>query len=658
MNFALFSRHATHVELLLFDDDTARPRLRVKFDPLHNRSGRVWHMRLALSQIGPARYYAYSVDGPRTPGHRFDPTKVLLDPYVLALHVPPGDRRIAATIPGSNAGLATLGVLPTARAPFDWSGDRRPRHHHDAVIYELHVGGFTRNPNSGVPASRRGTFLGVLDKLPYLRSLGVTVVELMPVQHFEPETGGNYWGYMPLSFFSPHAGYTVASDPLQGIDEFRTMVRELHKADIEVILDVVYNHTAELGDGGATFHLKGIDNSTYYLMTPDLERYSDETGCGNTLRTAHPATRKLVLSSLNYWVEEMHVDGFRFDLASVFTRAESGGIDAHHPPIVEEISGARAFDGVRLIAEAWDIHAYQLGRAFPGKNWQQWNGKFRDEVRAFAKGDPGLVPALMQRLYGSDDLFPDRMPEVHHPAQSVNFITCHDGFCLYDLVSYDRKHNQANGQQNRDGLDGNVSWNCGHEGDRDLPAEVLALRKQQVKNFCALLMLANGTPMISAGDELMRTQAGNNNAYNQDNELSWINWSLATQNADILRFFQRMIAFRKRHRSIARDGFWREAVRWYGANGPPDLGYDSHSLAYFLAGEALGDSDLYVMINAYWEPISFSIQEPVRWGRVVDTARPSPDDFVDGTLPLVGAAYVVAPRSIVVLEHARAEQGV
>jgi isoamylase len=652
INFALFSRHASSVDLLLLDA-ALLPR-RVELDPLRNRTGDVWHVRVPEADLRGARYYAYAVDGPPEAGNRFDPDKLLLDPYAQALYVPAADRRVAATIPGSNGGQATLGLLPRARPAFDWKGDRRPWHGHDAVIYELHVGGFTRDASSQVAEFKRGTFLGVLDKLPYLKALGVTVVELMPVHHFEPEQGGNYWGYMPLSFFVPHADYAVSSDPLEHADEFRTMVRELHAADIEVVLDVVYNHTAELGDGGATFNLKGIDNRSYYLMTPDLASYRDETGCGNTLRSAHPATRRLILSSLRYWVEEMHVDGFRFDLASVLTRGEQGGLDVPRPAIIDEISSARAFDGVRLIAEAWDIHAYQLGRSFPGKSWLQWNGRFRDDVRSFVKSDRGMVPSLMLRLYGSDDLFSEAPPDVSRPAQSVNFVTCHDGFCLYDLVSYNQKHNLENGQGNRDGLDANLSWNSGYEGDLDAPPEVHALRRRQVKNFCALLMLANGTPMISAGDELMRTQGGNNNAYNQDNERSWIDWSLARRNADVLRFFQLMIAFRRQHPSIGRDGFWRDAVRWYGPQGAVDLGHDSHSLAYFLSGAALKDSDLYVMINSYWEPLWFTIQEPAKWSRVVDTSRDSPDDIALPGEPLsVTDSYLVGPRAVVVLESAR-----
>jgi glycogen operon protein len=624
---------------------------------LRHRTGRVWHLRLPLGDLGAARYYAYSVDGPPGNGNRFDPDKVLLDPYARAIFFPPGFDRGAASRPGSNAGRAPLGVLPKPRPPFDWTGDRKPRHTHDTVIYEMHVGGFTRRANSGVAADKRGTFLGLIDKIPYLQQLGVTAVELLPVYHFDPEQGGNYWGYMPLGFFTPHQGYTRSSDPLDHADEFKTMVRELHKADIEVLLDVVYNHTTEQGAAGPTYGLRGIDNSAYYLMTSDLQGFRDETGTGNTLRTSHPATRKLVANSLRYWVEEMHVDGFRFDLASIFTREDDGRINTLNPPIIDEISSDPAFMGVRLIAEAWDLGTYQLGRTFPGQTWQQWNGQFRDEVRGFVKSDPGQVPALMRRLYGSDDLFPDALPEIYRPHQSVNFITCHDGFCLYDLVAYNQKHNQANGNGNRDGADFNASWNCGWEGDEGVPAEVLALRRRQVKNFCTLLFLANGSPMFCAGDEVMNTQGGNNNPYNQDNETTWLDWSLMQKNADMFRFWQHMIAFRKAHPTLGRDGFWRDDVRWYGTDGPADLGYSSRSIAYFLSGRRLDDSDLYVLVNAFWDDLTFRIQEgdPTAWRRVVDTSRPSPEDFAEpGQEPaLTGATYVVPGRSVVVFERRR-----
>jgi glycogen operon protein len=473
------------------------------------------------------------------------------------------------------------------------------------------------------------------------------VVELLPVQQFDPQEG-NYWGYMTLNFFAPHRCYAV-SDPLR---EFQAMVRAFHKAGIEVWLDVVYNHTAEGDQNGPTYSYRGVDNTSYYLVQPD-GFYRNDSGCGNTTRCAHPIVRGLVLRSLRYWAENMHVDGFRFDLASVFARDKHGNVDTDQPPLVHEIGGLAAQLDVRLVAEAWDIGAYLLGRSFPGLGWRQWNGQFRDDLRSFVKGDPGKVGALMARLYGSDDIFPDRPGDVYHPYQSVNFLTAHDGFCLYDLVAYNHKHNEANGHNNTDGCDNNLSWNCGHEGDDGAPAEVLALRRRQVKNFFTLLMLANGTPMFCAGDEFLNTQHGNNNPYNQDNETTWLDWDLLEKNRDIFRFFQRMIAFRKSRQMLGRSRFWREDLQWYGANGEPDLTRESRSLAWRLRGVQFDEGDLYVMINAHDQPLTFHIQEgAVRdWRRVVDTSLPSPADIAEprGEHKLKSLDYEVGPRSVVVL---------
>jgi glycogen operon protein len=656
-NFALYSRHASGVTLLLYGpDDAGTPVATVRLDPLTRKSGRVWHCRVSEADLGGARYYAYRVEGPAEPGNRFDPAKVLLDPYARGVWFPPAFSRLAALGAGGNDGRAALGVLPAPRAAFDWGGDARPRHTSDAVIYEVHVRGFTRRASSGVSARNRGTFAGVVEKIPYLRDLGVTVVELLPVFQFDPQEG-NYWGYMTLNFFSPHHIYAAADAPEAALDEFRGMVKALHAAGIEVVLDVVYNHTAEGGATGPTYSFRGIDNGTYYQLTPDLQFYRNDSGTGNDLRCSHPATRRLVMDSLRFWVREAHVDGFRFDLASIFTRNPDGSINTDDPPIIAEISADPELAGVRLIAEPWDGGAYLLGRDFPGITWAQWNGRYRDDVRGFTRSDPGHVPAAIARLYGSDDLFPDRLPDVYHPYQSINFLTCHDGFSLYDLVSYDRKHNEANGHGNTDGTDDNRSWNCGWEGHDGAPAGVLALRRRQVKNFCTLLFLANGTPMILAGDEFMNTQGGNNNPYNQDNETTWLDWSLTEENSDVLRFFREMIAFRKGHPSLCRSRYWREAVRWRGVGPEPDYSYGSRTLALYLDGAAEADDDIYVMANAYWEPLHFEIQHgsPGDWRRVVDTFLPSPQDIADrGSEPTVpGLAYTVEPRSVVVLKRDR-----
>jgi isoamylase len=653
-NFALHARHATAVTLLLYAPDNLTTPVRERpLDPLNHRTGRVWHCRIPSADAAGAVYYAYRVEGPadRAAGHRFDRDKILFDPYARRVFFPPAFDRRAAMGGGSNAGRAPLGVLPGPEPAFDWKDDPRPRHTHDLVIYEMHVRGFTKRPNSGVAPERRGTFAGVIDKIPYLRELGVTAVELLPVHQFDPQER-NYWGYMTLGFFAPHQQYASAG-AAGALDEFREMVRALHEADIEVILDVVYNHTAEAGDDGPTYAYRGLDNSTYYLLDMPQGTYRNDTGTGNVLRTAHPHVRQMVLDSLRFWAHDMHVDGFRFDLASIFTRRHDGSIDLDDPPIISEISADPDFAHVRLIAEAWDIGTYQLGRAFPGMTWLQWNGKFRDDVRSFVKSDSGLVPTLIRRMYGSDDLFPGTPADAYRPQQSVNFVTAHDGFCLHDLVAYNTKHNEANLHGGTDGTDDHRSWNCGWEGEHNAPAEVLTLRRRQAKNFCCLLMLANGTPMFCAGDEFLHTQGGNNNPYNQDNETTWLDWDRIARYPDVHRFFQRMIAFRKRHPSIARRRFWRGDARWHGVQGGVDMAPWSRTLAYALGGGSVADQDLYVMINAYWEPLDFAIQEgaPGSWRLAVDTFRASPADIAEpgNEPPVPGASVRVGPRSIVVL---------
>jgi glycogen operon protein len=651
-NFALYSRYATEVTLLLYGEkDFVKPVLELRLDPFTNKTGRIWHRFVTQDSAPTARYYAYRVQGPWDPaqGHRFDAQKVLFDPYSENVFFPPDFSRRAAQEPGANDGRAVLGVLPCDEQPFKWDDAPPPRHTHDLIVYELHVKGFTARANSGVAARKRGTFLGLIEKIPYLKELGVTVVELLPVHQFDPQEG-NYWGYMTLSFFAAHQGYAVRD----AATEFRQMVRAFHRAGIEVWLDVVYNHTCEKDETGPTYSYRGIDNRSYYLLD-SAGRYQDHSQCGNTTRCAHPSVRSLVWRSLRHWAERMGVDGFRFDLASVFARDDNGDVNVDAPPIISEISALGVDLDLSLVSESWDVGAFLLGRSFPGLTWRQWNGQFRDDLRAFVKGDEDMVPALMRRLYGSDDLFPDGPGDVYRPYQSINFVTAHDGLCLYDLVSYNQKHNEANGQDNCDGAMNNRSWNCGWEGDDGAPAEVLALRRRQIKNFFALLMLANGTPMFSAGDEFLHTQHGNNNPYNQDNETTWLDWSQLDRNRDVFRFFRLMIAFRKSHRSIGRSRYWRQDVHWYGADGMVDFAPQSHSLAYCLVGERFGEGDLYVMINAYWEPVRFHIQEGNAgdWKRVVDTSRGSPQDIAEpgGEWPVESLDYEVAPRSVVLLER-------
>jgi isoamylase len=651
-NFAVYTEHAASVTLLLYTPlELVTPAFEYSFDFLRNKSGRIWHCRIPIAEIGECRYYAYSVSGEDLPGvHSFDPQKVILDPYAKAVFFPPEFDRTLAMREGSNAGRAPLGVLTGHRAEFDWEDIQLPHHEADAIIYELHVRGFTQNLNSGVDPSRAGTFAGLVDKIPYLKDLGVTMVELMPIFQRDPQEG-DYWGYMPLNFFSPHAQYASNHNDEQHL-EFKNVVKAFHEAGIGIVLDVVYNHTCEGDHRGPIYSYKGLGSASYYMMTSDpANPYANYSGTGNTLNFGRGHVRKIVMDSLRYWKKEMHVDGFRFDLASVFSRNADGSLNWGRAPIFAEIAGDPELGPLRLIAEPWDTGAYQLGRGFPGITWLQWNGRFRDDVRRFVKGDAAMVPDLMQRIYGSDDFFPDTREDAYHSYQSVNYVTSHDGFTLYDLVSYNEKHNWTNGQNNQDGMNENYSWNCGYEGDAGAPAEVLALRRKQVKNFFCLLMLANGTPMFRAGDEFLNTQFGNNNPYNQDNATGWLDWSQLQSNRDVFRFFKSMIAFRKNHPTLSRSRFWREDVAWYGTGLAADLSPDSHSLAFCLHGASQNDQDIYVLINAYWEKLEFQIQEGIasEWTRIVDTAVPTPDDFSNSGEPLGTLSYLVAPRSVVVL---------
>jgi glycogen operon protein len=651
-NFSIWSKTATSVRLLLFRQ--AAPYEVVyeyEFDPFLDKSGAIWHCFISVARVGPADCYAYRIDGPDIPGYFFNDNKLLLDPWAKVVFFPPDYSRAALMDGCDNIGHAPLAVLhqEAETAP----GARLQRsYNHDLIIYELHVKGFTQHGSSGVAARHKGTFAGIIDKIPYLSELGITAVELMPVHQFDPQES-NYWGYMTMNFFAPHSMYCTDSTGWSPVEEFKALVQALHDAEIEVILDVIYNHTAEADAGGPLYSYRGIDNASYYLMTPDLKAYNNDSGTGNVMRSSYKTVRQLILDSLRYWVQEMGVDGFRFDLATLFTRNDDGSINHVNPPLLEEISMDPVLSGVRLIAEPWDVSSFQLGTRFPGASWGQWNGHYRDDVRRFVKGDSGLVGMLMTRLYGSDDLFPDKLPESCHPIQSINFITSHDGFSLYDLVAYDQKHNLANGHHNTDGTDANYSWNCGWEGDQQAPAGVMELRKRQAKNFIAILMLSNGTPMIRMGDEFLSTQSGNNNAYNQDNETSWLDWRRKDEFADAYRFFRKIIAFRKAHPSIHRADFWKDDVRWYGVGKNVDMSYDSHALAFFLRGARLHDSDLYVMINAYWEPLNFQIMEGPGWRRVVDTALGDSNDIVDASdaPDLEGPGYQVQARSVVVLER-------
>jgi isoamylase len=662
VNFSVFSKDASAIDLLLFDDERAtEPSDTITLDPDVHRSYHYWHVFVA--GLLPGQVYGYRAHGLFHPhqGHRFDGEKLLLDPYGLAVAVPDAYDRGAASRRGNNAAVAMRSVVANPAA-YDWEGDAPlQRAYTETIIYEMHVGGFTRHPNSGVAADKRGTYAGVIEKIPYLQDLGITAVELLPVFQFDPQAAPrgrvNYWGYQPVSFFAPHHAYSSQKGALAALDEFRNMVKALHRARIEVILDVVFNHTAEGGDDGPTICYRGLANDFYYILQNGKAGYADYTGCGNTLNANQPIVRRLIQDSLRYWVTAMHVDGFRFDLASILSRDESGRPQPN-PPVLWDIESDPLLAGTKLIAEAWDAAGlYQVG-SFVGDAWQEWNGKFRDDIRHFLKGDNHSVRRVAARLQGSPDLYSYKDREAEH---SVNFITCHDGFTVNDLVSYDRKHNEANDENNADGSNDNVSWNCGHEGPSDDPA-IEALRNRQVKNFLALELMSAGTPMLLMGDEVRRTQRGNNNAYCQDSEISWFDWSELELHADIYRFVRVLNGFRQNRDLVTEKGtlslnqLWRQAhVDWHGvALNRPDWSEDSHSLA-FTFRSLRARYMAHAMLNAYWEPLTFELPLPVAspepWRRWLDTSLASPDDICrwQDAPPVRQTHYVVQPRSIVVV---------
>ena len=521
--------------------------------------------------------------------------------------------------------------------------------------------GFTRHPSSGVGEKTRGTYAGLIEKIPYLQQLGITAVELLPVFQFDaqdcPPGKVNYWGYAPVSFFAPHQAYSSRQDPLGPVNEFRDMVKALHRAGIEVILDVVFNHTAEGGDDGPTLCFRGLDNTAYYILETGRARYANYTGTGNTLNANHPVVRRMIVDSLRYWVEEMHVDGFRFDLASILARDPSGQ-PIPHPPVLWDIDTDPALAGTKLFAEAWDAAGlYQVG-SFIGDSWKEWNGRFRDDVRSFFRSEPGSAARVADRLVGSPNIYGH---EEREAEQSVNFVTCHDGFTLNDLVSYNDKHNEANGESNRDGADDNRSWNCGVEGPSDDPA-VEKLRNRQVKNFLAVTLLSLGMPMILMGDETRRTQSGNNNAYCQDNEISWFDWHLVEQHADVHRFVTLLNARRRvrdttheRQRWSLNEIIHQASKTWHGVKAEqPDWGEHSHAFAFEARLRQEGIS-IYLILNAYWEPLEFELPQVGKggrsWCRWIDTSLEAPQDINPWeTVPsLTGSTYRAAARSVVVL---------
>jgi len=657
VNFSVWSRHATAVELCFFDAaEDARPSRVIRLEPASHRTYHYWHAQ--VPGIGAGQLYGWRVHGPFDPsrGYRFDGQKLLVDPYGRALAIPATYDRMAGARRGDNAGTAMKSVVADL-THYDWEGDRPLRRDTPhAVIYEMHVKGLTFHESAGVTPAHRGTFAGVVEKIPHLRDLGVTAVELMPVFQFDPQDapGGlvNYWGYSPISFFAPHLAYASSGTPLGALDEFRNMVKALHRAGIEVILDVVFNHTAEGDEKGPTQSFRGLDNRAYYILE-NWRGYANYTGCGNTLKANHPVVRRLTLDSLRYWVSEMHVDGFRFDLASVLSR----GTDGHpvqNPPVVWDIESDPVLAGSKLIAEAWDAAGlYQVGQ-FVGDSWKEWNGKFRDDVRSFLRGDPGRVSQFANRLLASPDLYEQKGRE---PEQSVNFVTCHDGFTLNDLVTYGEKHNQANGTGNLGGSDHELSWNGGVEGPSDDPA-VEQLRNRQVKNFLAVNLLAAGVPMILMGDEMRRTQRGNNNAWCQDNDLSWVDWRLLERHADVHRFLRRLIRLRSslhpdpRRTSTLTEFLRRAIIEWHGVRlGEPDWGEKSHSIALTFQ-EPDGPALAHVIVNAWKEPLQFELPGVESgWHLMVDTFLPAPDDIRswEEAAVLETGTYLANPYSFVFL---------
>jgi len=663
-NFSLYSRNADKVELLLFDrEDDGKPSNTIVLDPVEHRTYHYWHA--FVPNVRSGQLYGYRVYGPFQPeaGLRFDPSKVLLDPYARSVSTPKNYRREAATRPGDNTATALKGAVVDLGG-YDWEGDK-PLHTYSSqtIIYEMHVGGFTRNPNSGLPENLRGTYRGLIEKIPYLQKLGISAVELLPVFAFDAQASPlglvNYWGYQPLAFFAPHAAYSSQGGAMGPVNEFRDMVKALHRAGIEVILDVVFNHSAEGGADGPTLSFRGIDNPSYYILERDRSQYANYSGCGNTLYANHPVVRRMILDSLRYWVEQMHVDGFRFDLASILARDAKGSV-LSNPPLLWDIESEPALAGTKMIAEAWDASGlYQVGQ-FVGDSWKEWNGRFRDDVRSFFIGASGTVRSFADRMVGSPSIYAHKEREAE---QSVNFVTCHDGFTLNDLVSYNQKHNEANGEENRDGANDNRSWNCGVEGPTEDPA-IEKLRTQQVKNFFTTTLLALGMPMILMGDEVRRTQRGNNNAYCHDDESAWFDWSLTTRYADVFRFV-RLLIHRRLQRGVVLEEnrvTLNELIHdaphaWHGVKAyQPDWGDASHSLAFSseLKKEKLA---FYMIFNAYWEPLEFELPKAddhsVPWRRWIDTHLDSPNDisFWRDAPEVPGDSYRAGPRSVVILFH-------
>jgi len=662
VNFCVFSKTCAALELLFFDEpDAAKPSRVIPFDPQWNKTFYYWHIFIRGLKAGQIYgYRAYGMFEPEM-GYRFDKEKILLDPYAKAVVNTENYSRQAASTRGDNCAKALKAVVvdPTV---YDWEEDKPLEiPYSETVIYELHVGGFTRNPNSGLPPAKRGTYAGLIEKIPYLKDLGITAVELMPIHQFDEQDAvpprKNYWGYSTISFFAPHRQYSFCKEPLGPVDEFRDMVKAFHRAGIEVILDVVFNHTAEGNEKGPTLSFRGIDNPMYYMLEDENPAYySNYSGCGNTIKANHEIAGQMIIDSLRYWVSEMHVDGFRFDLASIFSR-DRDGKPMEHAPILWIIKSDPVLAGAKLIAEAWDAGGlYEVG-SFAGDRFTEWNGQYRDDIRSFVKSDPKQVERLAYRIMGSPDIYPKPDREPHC---SINFIACHDGFTINDLVSYNDKHNEANGENNRDGHNDNRSWNCGKEGPTN-DAYIEAMRNQQIKNFWTILLVSQGTPMFLMGDEVRRSQRGNNNAYCQDNELGWFDWSDISKHADLLRFVknsirltQKLHIFRIESILVMDSKSHLPNITWHGVRlHHPDWADYSRAIAFSLR-HPQHDEHLHIMLNAYWKPLLFELPplpKNNRWHRIIDTALAVPNDFCnEKTAPSVpGNYYRALGRSSVVL---------
>jgi isoamylase len=673
VNFALFSRDASRVCLELFDHpEDAVPARSINLDPVCNRTGDVWHVWVA--GISSGQLYAYHVDGPYAPseGHRFNFNRLLLDPCAIAItQLPVWDfasaRGYNPLAPEQDLSFSTVdnaGSMPKCiflNESFEWEGDRPPLHPWSkTLIYEVHVRGFTVHPTSGV--DHPGTYRGLMAKIPYLKALGITAVELMPVQEFNdtsiarrnPQTNQplkNYWGYDPVVFFAPKASYSSSGGLGQQKLEFKEMVRAFHKADIEVILDVVFNHTAEGNELGPTLCFRGMANAIAYTLEADKRYYKNYTGAGNTVNANHPVMQDHILSALRYWMIEMHVDGFRFDLASVLGRDESGNLLAN-APLLERIAEDPILRDVKLIAEAWDAAgAYEVG-SFSERRWAEWNGRYRDDVRRFWRGDQGMLGLFASRIGGSADIYTN---SGKGPEGSINFVTCHDGFTLNDLVSYRDKHNEANGENSRDGADTNFSENYGVEGETTDTAIAL-IRTRQIKNFLLTLLISRGVPMLLGGDEFRRTQSGNNNAYCQDNKTSWCDWSDLEQHEEIFRFTRGLIAFRGAHPILSREAFYTDAeIQWFGPSGGLPNWFDSNAKQFACLIHEDEQHALCLLFNASTDAVAFSLPTALpetQWHLAVDTAGKILQDlFAVGEEPLWDdpQIYPLKPRSSVIL---------